>query len=215
MNATLAAAVVLLGGSAATIAPRPTDLVDVTTLDPHIQIELKYATEDNFMKKSVYGQYKQCLLRKKPAQMLAKASRNLRERFPDLRLHVYDCLRPRSVQIEMWKVVKGTPGQAYVANPYGKTGSIHNYGCAVDLTVFNEDQPLDMGTPFDHFGKEAHVDGEARMLERGQITHAQLLNRFILRDAMVGAGFLPLPTEWWHFNCATKKETRKLYKIVE
>ncbi len=44
----------------------------------------------------------------------------------------------------MWKVVKGTSAQRYVANP--KRGSVHNYAAAVDLTLVDaQKNEMDMG----------------------------------------------------------------------
>jgi D-alanyl-D-alanine dipeptidase len=116
----------------------------------------------------------------------------------------------------MWEVVKGTQKQGYVANPNTKVGSIHNYGCAVDLTLSTADgKALPMGTPFDHFGPEAGISNEPKLLEDGKITAAELANRLLLREVMVAAGFIPLAHEWWHFNCMTSAETRKKYRMIE
>jgi D-alanyl-D-alanine dipeptidase len=142
--------------------------------------------------------------------MLAEAARALP---PDLRLHAWDCARPRHVQAAMWKIVEGTPQQPYVANP--AAGSIHNFGCAVDLTLASADgTPLDMGTPFDHFGPEAEPRREAEMLKAGRLTPGQVAHRHVLRDAMVKAGFRPLGNEWWHFDCAAPAQVRKSYPIL-
>ncbi|MFK7970948.1 MAG: M15 family metallopeptidase, partial [Bacteroidia bacterium] len=119
-------------------------LVNVATLDPSILVELKYASKDNFLKRNVYGVLNKCYLQPEAAAKLVKASELLQEGYPDLRLLVYDAVRPRSVQFAMWRIVKGTPQQSYVASP--KSGSVHNYGAAVDLTLATADgTPLDMG----------------------------------------------------------------------
>ena len=69
---------------------------------------------------------------------------------------MYDCARPRSVRLIMWDVVKGTPQQGYVANPHTPPGSIHNTGCAVDLSVWDTSTraAVDMGSPYDFFAGE-------------------------------------------------------------
>lgn len=191
-------------------------VVDASSLVPELLVDLKYATEDNFLKRNVYGELRRCYLQKDAAKMLAAASKLLRQRDAKLRLLAYDCLRPRRVQLQMWEVVKGTPEQSYVANPHSKTGSIHNYGCAIDLTVASDDgKPLEMGTPFDHFGVEAQPRKETTLVVKGAITFEALANRLLLREVMVRAGFLPIGNEWWHFNCATHSQTRKRYTIVE
>jgi D-alanyl-D-alanine dipeptidase len=161
----------------------------------------------------VYGDVKICWLQKDAAKMLARAADALRKTHPELRLHAYDCARPLRVQREMWKIVKGTKHQPYVADP--DKGSMHNFGCAVDLTLARQaGAALDMGTPFDFFGPAAHVDGEAAMRDDGTLTADQLANRLILREVMVRAGFRPLANEWWHFDCASHADTRKRYSII-
>lgn len=191
-------------------------LVDAKTVVSDLQVELKYATDDNFIGRNVYGDLKKCYLQKEAAQSLAKAAALLTKVDPGLRLLAYDCVRPKSVQKQMWEVVKGTPQQSYVANPHSKMGSIHNYGCAIDLTLAKADgSPLDMGTAFDHFGKEAQPRAESKLLSKGKLTHQQVANRLLLRRIMVEAGFYTISNEWWHFNCATSAQTRKRYKMVQ
>jgi zinc D-Ala-D-Ala dipeptidase len=190
-------------------------LVDVVSLAPDIKVELIYSTTDNFIGKDVYGDLEQCYLQKDAAKMMAQAAEALKALNPDLRLLAYDCVRPVSVQRVMWKVVKGTPQQNYVANPNSKTGSIHNYGCAVDLTLADKDgKALDMGTKFDFFGKKAQPRHELDYFRKKELTSQQYVNRLLLRMVMVQAGFSPIPNEWWHFNCASPSKTRKLYKKV-
>ncbi|MCX7610742.1 MAG: hypothetical protein N2043_04025, partial [Ignavibacterium sp.] len=80
----------------------------------------------------------------------------------------------------------------YVANP--AKGSRHNRGCAVDVTLVDSlGNELDMGTPYDDFTEKSHIDYfdfPAKVLE----------NRKLLKDVMMKFGFIPLKTEWWHFD---------------
>ena len=66
------------------------------------------------------------------------------------------------------------PNPVYVADP--KKGSIHNYGCAVDLTVYDlaSKKPLDMGTKYDFFGDLAYPRLEYKMLKEGKLTKEQV-----------------------------------------
>ena len=189
------------------------DLVDASKLVEELQVELRYATRNNFMGKNVYGDLDRCYLNRDAAAMLAEAQAELMRAHPDLRLHVFDCARPASVQVRMWDIVRGTPSSKYVASP--KTGSIHSYGCAVDLTVARADgTPLDMGTPYDHFGHEAEPSIELKLLSDGVLTGDQVANRLILREVMLRAGFRVLMHEWWHFDCASQSETKKRYRQI-
>lgn len=196
----------------ATLEEHP-DLVDAATLAKGLQVELKYATDDNFLRRNVYGDLDRCFLNRDAARMLAFAQETLMAANPDYRLRMYDCARPATVQWKMWEIVKGTPSQKYVASP--KNGSIHSYGCAVDLTVAREDgTPLDMGTPYDHFGPEAEPRHELDLLDAGKLTPDQVANRLVLREVMLRAGFRLLRHEWWHFDCASQSDTRKRYRQI-
>lgn len=190
-------------------------LVDAKEKVAHLLVDLAYAGTDNFMKRNVYGKLERCFLQTEAAEMLAAANTVLEKRAPGIRLLAWDCARPRSVQKAMWKVVRGTPQQSYVANPNTKTGSIHNYGCAIDLTLADaRGRPLDMGTGYDHFGRKAQPRYEARLRASGELSAEALGNRLLLREVMVRAGFYPISNEWWHFNCALPGETRARFQPV-
>lgn len=190
-------------------------LVNVRTLDPTIMVDLKYARADNFMESKVYGDFDQAYLRPSAAAKLVAASKILQKRHPDLRLLVADALRPRAIQHKMWQHVVDTPMQPYVANP--QTGSMHNHGGAVDVTLFDTkaQSQLDMGTPLDYFGPLAQPRLEARFLKEGRLNEQQLQNRLILREAMTEAGWQVLAIEWWHFDAFPVAHIRRNYSIIE
>jgi zinc D-Ala-D-Ala dipeptidase len=213
------------------------DLVDVQMLDSSIQVRLMYATPDNFLGKNVYGDFHKCYLRKDVALKLIYAQKMLTAKQKGYHLLVYDALRPRRIQYAMWDIVKGTPMQGYVANPH--SGSIHNYGAAVDLTISDEQGvPLDMGTPFDYFGAKAqpryesfflapelivrqHLDAAVKksieddLKKSGKLTASQVKNRRLLRAVMEQAGFINISNEWWHFNGYADDVVRSKYDIIE
>ncbi|MEM6733891.1 MAG: M15 family metallopeptidase, partial [Myxococcota bacterium] len=93
------------------------DLVDVMTLEPRWELDIRYATTDNFTGQVLYPTAR-CLLRPAVAKMLVEAQKHLDAKHPGFTLRLKDCYRPRSVQLAMWKVVAGTPEQSYVANPH-------------------------------------------------------------------------------------------------
>ncbi len=190
-------------------------LINVRELDPSIIVDLKYASPDNFMGASIYGDFNEAYLRPEAAKKLVRASQILQRRFPNLRIFVGDALRPRSVQRKMWALVENTPMQRYVADP-GR-GSMHNYGAAVDVTLFdmNTGEEVDMGTPLDYFGPLAQPALEADYLNTGELTREQYGNRIILRNAMRDAGWHVLRIEWWHFNAFPKDFVRGNYSIIE
>jgi D-alanyl-D-alanine dipeptidase len=192
-------------------------LVDIQTVDRTILVDLKYSTTDNFVGKDVYGDLTRAYLQPMAAKKLAKANAFLQKKHPDFRLLVYDATRPRSAQWDLWNTLKNLPVNErgkYVSNP--RNGSVHNYGCAVDLTIATETgKPLDMGTKFDYFGELAYPEKEDQLLKLGKLTKKQVKNRRLLRSVMQMAGFSPLKTEWWHFNALSRAEAKKAFKIVE
>ena len=190
-------------------------LINVARFDPTIMVDLKYASDDNFMNSSVYGDLTCAYLYPEPALMLILASRILRDRHPELRILVGDAVRPRSVQHKMWDLVVGTSQQHYVANPF--FGSMHNYGAAVDVTLYNVEtgEELDMGTSFDYFGPRAQPLLEEEFLRLGKLSREQIANRLILREVMVEAGWHPINIEWWHFNAFCRDYIRENFAIVE
>jgi D-alanyl-D-alanine dipeptidase len=200
---------------AAMTATATTDLVDLSKLHPKFILDVRYATTDNFFGKKVYP-VARCLLRPGPAQKLVRAQEWLDKHHPGLRLMLKDCYRPASIQFVLWDAVKGTPKSRYVANPYSRTGSIHSYGAAVDLTLADASgKELDMGTPYDHLGELAEPRKEKAFLTAGKLTRAQVDNRLILRSAMVKAGFKTIPNEWWHFNDGSHEEVRARYEKLD
>ena len=189
-------------------------LVDVQQLDSSLKVSLKYATEDNFMGKNVYGDLCKAYLRPEVAKMLAKAQKDLKMKHPDLNIIIYDAARPQSVQFIMWNIVVGTEEQHYVAPPI--PGSLHNYGCSVDVSLVDSlGQPLDMGTEYDSFDLKSQPRHEKKFLKSGELTREQVANRKILRNAMQAGGFLYMLKEWWHFDAYPPEKVMKNYKIIK
>ncbi|MDF9800040.1 D-alanyl-D-alanine dipeptidase [Catalinimonas alkaloidigena] len=191
-------------------------LVKVKEVDSSIVVFLRYSTTNNFVGVDVYGDFDEAYMQPEPAKMLAQANQYLKETNPDYNLYIYDAVRPRSVQQILWDTLDRPieDKHKYVANP--QEGSIHNYGAAVDLTIADADgQPIDMGTDFDYFGVKAYPIHEEEMLEKGELSKAQVANRRLLREVMTRAGFSTITSEWWHFNAMSRAEADQRYGIVE
>lgn len=160
--------------------------VDVERVCPAIKLDIIYATKNNFTKKIHYPVAK-CYLRRKVAHKLAKVQKELEKL--RLGLKIFDGYRPYSVTQAFWDLIKDP---RYVADP--KEGSKHNRGAAVDVTLIDIDGvDLEMPTPVDEMTKKAHRDYD-------DLPSHVIANRELLENVMVNEGFLPLPTEWWHFD---------------
>ena len=161
-------------------------LVNVQRKSPRIVLEMRYAGTNNFTGKRLYDKA-ECWLNGVAAARLDAVQKDLEQ--PGLGLKMWDCYRPLSVQRVFWSLV---PDERYVANP--AKGSRHNRGAAVDLTLVRADGvELGMPTPHDDFTARAHRDFT-------DLPPEVLANTRLLEKAMVRHGFVPLPTEWWHYD---------------
>lgn len=150
-------------------------------------LDIRYATTDNFTKKKIYDCAK-CYLRPEAAAALKAIQTELKNRF-GFSIKLFDCYRPEPYQQRLWDIV---PNPDYVTPP--NKGSMHSRGLALDLTLTDQHgKELDMGTPFDFFGKQAH---------HGYAAHSDAVkrNRWILRSTMEKHGFGSIRTEWWHYS---------------
>lgn len=169
------------------------NLVDIKTLSDEFVIDLKYASEDNFIRKKIY-QIPLCVMQISTAQKLIGANKELLRK--GLRIKIWDAYRPLSVQKIMWDAM---PVEDFIADPF-KGGSIHNSGFAVDVTLVDvEGKELEMPTEFDDFSERASRNS---ML----MTAAAAKNLAILTDVMVRYGFKTINTEWWHYYDEDLKE---------
>lgn len=163
-------------------------MVELKSLMPAIQYDLRYATENNFTGTVLYPIGTYTFLRLEPARALAKLEEALKPE--GLGLKIFDAYRPYAATVKMWDLIQD---ERYVANP--AKGSGHNRGLAVDLTLIHlsTGEELDMGTGFDHFSDTAH-HGFAGL------SPTVIANREKLKTLMESYGFRALPTEWWHYS---------------
>jgi D-alanyl-D-alanine dipeptidase len=164
------------------------ELVDLEEEISDIRLDVRYATEDNFMGEQLYPVAK-AVLRKPAAEFLSEAQEDLKER--GLELEVFDGYRPYEVTEKMWEPYQDPD---FVADP--AEGSRHNRGCAVDVTLVDSanGEELVMPTGYDDFTEKAAHD-------YGDLPEEAIRNRDLLREVMEGHGFAALETEWWHYDC--------------
>jgi D-alanyl-D-alanine dipeptidase len=176
----------ITNASVHTVAVNDTTFVNLKDFSQDFMYDMKYATDDNFLKSKVYD-CAECYLRYKTVKALILANQRFMKK--GFKIKLFDCYRPLDIQKRMWSIVSDPQ---YVANP--SKGSIHNRGGAVDITLVDfEGKELDMGTSFDFFGKEASHN------YRG-FSNEILKNRNLLRKIMVKEHFNSFDSEWWHYN---------------
>lgn len=168
---------------------REAKLVELITLDPSIKLDIRYATDNNFVGKKVYPEAR-AFLQKPAAKALVKVHQKLKKQ--GLGLVIFDGYRPWSITKLFWEVTSEDK-RKFVANP--AKGSKHNRGCAVDLSVFDlkTGQLIDMPSGYDEFTERASPDYAGG-------TEKERANRDMLRRLMEDAGFTVNPNEWWHFD---------------
>ncbi len=168
---------------------READLIELIKLDKTIKLDIRYARADNFVGRPVYPEAR-AFLQKPAAEALVRVHKKLKKL--GLGLMIFDGYRPWSVTKLFWEVTPEDK-RKFVANP--KTGSRHNRGCAVDLSIYNlkTKKLVDMPSDFDEFTERASPD------YRGA-SEIQTKNRDLLRKLMESEGFTVNKNEWWHFD---------------
>ena len=185
----------------------PEGFVNVKTIIPDLEVELRYYSSHNFVGDTVDGYLSNNLyLTKAAALQLKKVQDELKNK--NLCLKVYDGYRPQSAVnhfVQWAKNVNDTIKkkefypevfkknlfkEEYIASRSG-----HSRGSTVDLTIINGEtnEPLDMGSAYDFFGKESWVDYDG-------ISKEQKANRQLLQSIMKHHGFKNYAREWWHFT---------------
>lgn len=168
---------------------KPTDLVELITLDPTIKLDLRYATSNNLVGRPVYTEAR-AFLQRPAAEALVRVNASLKPM--GYGLMVFDGYRPWSVTKLFWDVTS-KENKKFVADP--KKGSRHNRGCAVDLTLFDltTGQEVEMTGLYDEMTERSYPDYSGG-------TEVQRKMRDLLRSKMEAAGFTVYEYEWWHFD---------------
>lgn len=209
---------------------RPQDFVDITTVAPNVQVDIRYFTAHNFMGRPIKGYDAPVCLLTRPA---ANAVKQVAERLHPfgLTVKVYDCYRPQTAVNDFITWAKD-PFQNRMKTEfypqveksrlfdegYLMAESSHSRGSTLDLTIV----PLGSKIP-PYNSRRSRVNCTApegrrspdNSLDFGTgfdcfsplshpdsllLTAQQRANRLLLQTLMREAGFNSLDTEWWHFT---------------
>jgi len=201
--------------------PEAAGLVDLRTLVPDIDLDMRYAGNNNFTGARVDGYGgPRCYLLEPAAQAIQRAETALRTQ--GYRLRIFDCYRPaRAVRsFVAWanNADESSKPRFYPAlekrdllGGYISPTSGHSRGATIDLTLMRCNAsgvcaPLDMGTDFDFFDPLAHTDSP-------RVTPEQRASRDRLRDAMQRAGLRNYPMEWWHFTLDPEPAPKMFFDV--
>lgn len=183
---------------------------DFTQSHP-IEIELAYASANNFMGVPVYRPEARLWLYDDVARAVLRAALICHERY-GYRMRLYDGLRTVEAQEAMrnTEVVRNNSqwleGTTRLLSSPGKGG--HPRGMAIDLTLVTTDGVLlPMGTAFDELNPNgAGPDVNKAHRDYRPLDPAVIHNRKILEEVIAEAGsklgvpLKPLPSEWWDFR---------------
>ena len=162
------------------------ELVDLGKIK-NIYLDIRYATKNNFTKEIIYTSPR-AFARKPVYEALQKVQDSLAHY--NISLKIFDAYRPYAASLKFFEVY---PDTNFVANP--RTGSRHNRGCAIDLTLaeLSTGKELPMQTEFDDFTEKANPKYDL-------LPDTVKANRKILFDVMKHFGLNYHPSEWWHFD---------------
>src|ERR1700735_2876258 len=165
------------------------DLVELVKLDPTIKLDIRYATTNNFLGTPVYTQAR-AFLQRPAVEALIRANRELHASGYGLIIH--DGYRPWYVTKIFWDATPNDK-KIFVANP--ASGSMHNRGCAVDLSLYDlkTGREVEMPSGYDEMTDRAFADYAGG-------TPEERARRALLRQAMEKQDFKVNPKEWWHFD---------------
>jgi CubicO group peptidase (beta-lactamase class C family)/D-alanyl-D-alanine dipeptidase len=168
---------------------REPDLTELVGLDSTFQLDVRYASTNNFMSAVFYDEPR-AFLQRPAAEALVRAHRQLE--YFGFRLLIHDAYRPWYVTKMFWDA---TPEEhkLFVANP--ASGSRHNRGSAVDMTLFDlqTGRPVEMVGGYDEFSERSYARYPGG-------TSSQRWLRDLLRRVVEAEDFTVYEFEWWHFD---------------
>jgi D-alanyl-D-alanine dipeptidase len=164
-------------------------LIELVSLDNTIKLDIRYATENNFMGRKVYPEAR-AFMQKPAAKAIVRVHKKLKKQ--GLGLVIYDGYRPWTITKLFWDTV-APENRKFVADP--SKGSKHNRGCAVDLGIFDLKTGLAVPMPS---GYDEFSDRASPTYTGG--TEEERRNRDLLRSLMEAEGFVVNSDEWWHFD---------------
>ena len=176
---------------------RPADLVELTSLDPTIRLDIRYASTRNFLGTPRYSQAR-AFMQRPAAEALVRVQRSLASAGYGLLVH--DAYRPWYVTRIFWDAMPPELHR-YVADP--AEGSRHNRGCAVDLTLseLKSGREVEMPSVYDEATERAYPSYTGGTTEQRRV-------RDLLRRHMEAQGFAVYEFEWWHFDYRDWKSYR-------
>ncbi len=198
------------------VMPKGFMYLDEATKLPEIQ--LRYATDDNFVGRPLAGyRGKRAILRTEAASALKKVAEDFHKQ--GYTLVIYDAYRPHTavMDISMWGNDPNDQKMKSVFYPnidkktvfgdkYLRNFSEHSRGVAVDVTLRNRKT-----------GKLVNMGGFHDLLDPISATNypgltpEQRHNRHILKSTFEKHGFVNYKLEWWHYFLKDEPDINSYY----
>jgi zinc D-Ala-D-Ala dipeptidase len=175
-------------------------MVQIADYVPGVILDIKYAGTGNVFYTQLYPK-PIALIRLPAAKALANAQKEFNEH--GVGLKIYDGYRPYTVTAQMYDIL---PDTVYMGLPW--TGSKHNRGIALDLTLVDLKMGIElkMPTPFDALVYASHPEFK-------KLPEEVIRNRELLKSIMKKHGFSVDPVEWWHYNYVDVNRSFELMDI--
>jgi len=168
---------------------RKSDLVDLTDYSDTIKLDIRYATNQNFLGEPIYASAR-AFMQRPAAEAISRISKKLNKLGYGILVH--DAYRPWYVSKVFWDATPEDK-KIFVADP--NQGSRHNRGAAIDMTLYDlkTGEPIDMVAGYDEMSPRSypHYPGGSSL---------QRWHRELLRTHMEADGFTIYDYEWWHFD---------------
>ena len=170
-------------------APLPSDLVDVTSLDPSIRVDLRYAGDENVVGEELL-KMSRAFLQRPAAEALVRVHRALAKQ--GYGLVVRDAYHPWWVTKLVWEA---TPPEVrrFLADP--AEGSGYNRGTTVDVELYRlaDRRILELPSLYGEMSLRAYTDFPGG-------TSEQRWYRDLLLEAMEKDEFWSLRSQWWRYD---------------
>lgn len=185
----------------------PNEFVKVSEELPEAELDIKYATQDNFVGRVIVGYENPQVVITRQAMAGLKCACNYFKN-KGFGIKIFDAYRPQKAVDDFVRWSKHLEDTIMKSNFYPEveksrlfeegyiaSKSGHSRGSTVDLTLVDltSGQDLNMGSDFDFFGEISHTDSN-------QVSSLEKSNRLILKSGMLNCGFKSYSKEWWHFT---------------
>ncbi len=168
---------------------KPNEMVDLALVDPLINLDVRYATENNLLSTKIYSESR-ALLQQPVAEAVFRIQRHIRNM--GYELVIYDTYQPWYISQLIWSSVPDSL-KFFFNDP--QQDICQNNGTAVSLSLFqfNAGEPVPMPTGYDVLTPHAHADSPLPEMNLRW-------NRDFLRRLMEAEGFTVDAKKWWHFT---------------